>query len=200
METVLDRIRFPDISSLYLLAWLKPSQPNPNNCTNQVYLKWVLELENDPIFNCGDDWLCSRCWWLKLYGLFIYHSKKIAHCKCVWLFLLFLQLIVDECSWLAVKAAGWPLRQTTSADGMALAAMAPIVSWSPASQGHASAVLMEGKGPGHFWVSFHTIRKTWARMVKVKSEERTLSGYYVNTLSGAHVEQRGGSTNQWHFH
>lgn len=61
------------------------------------------------------------------------------------------------------KGCGLTFAKTTSADGLALAAMAPIVSWSPASQGHASAVLMEGKGPGHFSVSVRTgasIRKT----------------------------------------
>lgn len=80
-----------------------------------------------------------------------------------------------------------------------MAVTAPIVSWSPASRGRASAMLMEGKGPGLLLVSFSTgasIHKTLVRMVEVKSEERTLPGYYVNMLIGAHVDQRDGSASQ----
>lgn len=61
------------------------------------------------------------------------------------------------------------MRLNTSADGMALAVMAPIVYWSPASQGHASAMLMEGKGPGLLLVSFGTgasVRRMQEEMVQ----------------------------------
>lgn len=89
---------------------------------------------------------------------------------------------------------GWPLQQTTSANGtaLALAAMTPIVSWSPASQGQAFAVLTaRDKSSSSTLVSFRTQDRTghsvWYSR-KQWREDPKLPGHYVNMLSGAHVE------------